>query len=1099
MRFFFALLATALAAKSSSAPVVIQPTSVKWALTFEDNFNTLNLSTWRLSHDCSTNNGCVHNNELQVYLANQVSVKSGNLVIEATNAPYTSAAADGEIDIMEYIGTKLPNTIHGNYHFGNVCNNDLHSAANRCGVTGGAIDIKLGNGFHVYAEWTSQAIKWFVDSQLYYTLDATQCGSAFFLPRKAFYPIFNFAIGGDWPGSPDSSTVFPQRMFIDYLRVYKLAAKTATVGMPAPVPDAWLDSFVVPAIYTTSSLSLLGCAFIIGHVVRSAWRGDVVDFTMRMILVMSFIDLFDAFFKVFGTHPYTHPHLCNVQGFVMNAAGISAVSWLSCMSHSWYCWVVSGDGELKLRSRFPSYVAVSFLPSIVVSLYLGVEGKYGPATFYCWIADTEQDLRLSCFFTWVGAAALFIVSTSFLVCLEVSRRAKLQENTEADASVSTIYNKLAAYVTVFVFVWGPCIVNRLVEWRQSSTDPPTLWLLGTHIVCNNSQGFLNAMIYGGAFRLLKRRCCDDREEDTVSIRTSLCSTLPLSETPSQSLSIFATTFNMGEGSAPTDLSQWIPLGHDLYVVGVQECLDLAALRSSIMSYLERGSRRVFVDYSRDIGSKNTALGYHGYIGVLIFVPQETVASGRFSMPTPTNPEVNCGKTLNVRTSNKGAVGFAFRYLDTSIAVVSCHLASDGKGKSQLQRRNEDAALVWQSLHLSGDDHIIDFPLLHHHTIVLGDFNYRLSRLQATPETVLSLVESAMQQRRWPRSAHVASPAVELVWNALHEDDASALAKPPAVDGVWSPVLEHDELRAVLHHHSAFAGFAEAPISFPPTFRRIRGMSLVTGHKLEDCYSLQVANGGGVRVPSYTDRILFHSLDDVKGNLSCSNYRSHESVDTSDHKPVSCVFLITAKESPFAGASLSHESPDVSLLSDEPRPSKMTDYHGVKDCTVALADLSVRWVCASPREPSTVRKYSDDEPPIDRDDKAQVTTMFPLPLEDIFAEQRKLHELAARWEHGVLHSGEGSGRHRRNFNHFNAPWEDAVARGIVHRCYAQAKRHMHLALSIHTRARPLGQCVLSLDAALAHANQNHWVLFEQELTTGGVKTGVLRGRLMFKSK
>nr|AIG55869.1 secreted protein [Achlya hypogyna] len=93
MRFFFALLATALAAKSSSAPVVIQPTSVKWALTFEDNFNTLNLSTWRLSHDCSTNNGCVHNNELQVYLANQVSVKSGNLVIEATNAPYTSAAA----------------------------------------------------------------------------------------------------------------------------------------------------------------------------------------------------------------------------------------------------------------------------------------------------------------------------------------------------------------------------------------------------------------------------------------------------------------------------------------------------------------------------------------------------------------------------------------------------------------------------------------------------------------------------------------------------------------------------------------------------------------------------------------------------------------------------------------------------------------------------------------------------------------------------------------------------------------------------------------------------------------------------------------------
>ncbi len=33
--------------------------------------------------------------------------------------------------------------------------------------------------------------------------------------------ILNVAVGGNWPGSPDASTVFPQRMEVDYVRVYE--------------------------------------------------------------------------------------------------------------------------------------------------------------------------------------------------------------------------------------------------------------------------------------------------------------------------------------------------------------------------------------------------------------------------------------------------------------------------------------------------------------------------------------------------------------------------------------------------------------------------------------------------------------------------------------------------------------------------------------------------------------------------------------------------------------------------------------------------------------------------------------------------------------
>ncbi|HTX53498.1 MAG TPA: hypothetical protein VMD08_08805, partial [Candidatus Baltobacteraceae bacterium] len=34
-----------------------------------------------------------------------------------------------------------------------------------------------------------------------------------------FFLILNVAVGGQWPGNPDSTTEFPQRMLVDYVRV----------------------------------------------------------------------------------------------------------------------------------------------------------------------------------------------------------------------------------------------------------------------------------------------------------------------------------------------------------------------------------------------------------------------------------------------------------------------------------------------------------------------------------------------------------------------------------------------------------------------------------------------------------------------------------------------------------------------------------------------------------------------------------------------------------------------------------------------------------------------------------------------------------------
>jgi hypothetical protein len=119
-------------------------------------------------------------------------------------------------------------------------------------------------------------------------------------------------------------------------------------------------------------------------------------------------------------------------------------------------------------------------------------------------------------------------------------------------------------------------------------------------------------------------------------------------------------------------------------------------------------------------------------------------SGAFFMAPRAQQAVNCGKSLlfGQRASNKGAVGFGFRYFDTSFAFVTCHLTSDLKGKSHVDKRSRDASDVIKSLHLNVDDLGFEFPLMHHHTFVLGDLNYRLRQKEATPNQILELVANA---------------------------------------------------------------------------------------------------------------------------------------------------------------------------------------------------------------------------------------------------------------------------------------------------------------------------------------------------------------------
>jgi beta-glucanase (GH16 family) len=120
----------------------------------------------------------------------------------------------GEIDILENIG-KEPSTIHGTVH------GPGYSGANGIGGPYTLSSGKFADDFHTFAvEWDPQEIRWFVDGEQYFSVDPGRVSGDWVFDHP-FFMILNLAVGGNWPGYPDTSTVFPQTMTVDYVRVFQ--------------------------------------------------------------------------------------------------------------------------------------------------------------------------------------------------------------------------------------------------------------------------------------------------------------------------------------------------------------------------------------------------------------------------------------------------------------------------------------------------------------------------------------------------------------------------------------------------------------------------------------------------------------------------------------------------------------------------------------------------------------------------------------------------------------------------------------------------------------------------------------------------------------
>ena len=253
--------------------VPVMPQAPEWKLVWADEFDgpdnsAVDASRWVLE----TGGGGWGNNELETYTKRleNAHIESGSLVISAIKETYTGSdgitrnytsarlktqgrfeqrygrfearlklpsgqglwpafwmlgndiasagwPACGEIDIMENVGRE-PSTVHGTIHGPGYSGGSGIGAA--LTLPGGQ---RFSDDYHVFAlEWEPDSLRWKVDGVLFQTRTPADlpAGRRWVFDHPHFI-LLNLAVGGNWPGSPDATTTFPQKLSVDYVRVYE--------------------------------------------------------------------------------------------------------------------------------------------------------------------------------------------------------------------------------------------------------------------------------------------------------------------------------------------------------------------------------------------------------------------------------------------------------------------------------------------------------------------------------------------------------------------------------------------------------------------------------------------------------------------------------------------------------------------------------------------------------------------------------------------------------------------------------------------------------------------------------------------------------------
>ncbi|XP_063384261.1 inositol polyphosphate 5-phosphatase K-like isoform X1 [Cydia fagiglandana] len=206
--------------------------------------------------------------------------------------------------------------------------------------------------------------------------------------------------------------------------------------------------------------------------------------------------------------------------------------------------------------------------------------------------------------------------------------------------------------------------------------------------------------------------------------------------------------------------------------------------------------------------------------------------------------------------NKGAISIRFNIYGCSVCFVNCHLTAH---EHLLADRVNDynTIIKYHNYHVQETSNI----LYHDYVFWIGDLNFRTDHPTGSSPTSEEIVTSLKKVEK----------------------------------DVYTNILRHDQLLAVMESEEAFAEFSEPDIKFPPTYKFNIGT---------DEYDIK-------RKPSWTDRILYKVIANNYENITLRadliSYNHIPFYTLSDHKPVVAQFNIKIRHG-FIRSLIERESP-----------------------------------------------------------------------------------------------------------------------------------------------------------------------------------------------
>jgi len=395
----------------------------------------------------------------------------------------------------------------------------------------------------------------------------------------------------------------------------------------------------------SGSISLVSCILISIKIYQISGN----NIANRMLTFLFFLDFVLAIVYTIGRSAMPYYGLCQfqvkmlkcfvltirddatntteLQAIIIQWFSLAAILWVVLMSYLMRVWVVCKKHEDRISYSMNQYMKIIFASTGILSFVLLGVDVYGEAYVWCWISPDHDYLRLGCFYcilflAWLVIAFMLWEVNNELLILQKRSNLTAKIATLIDINL-TVQKRLFVYISIFFAVWFFAILNRIIE--QSVGHPVYATSLLT-VIFLPLQGFFNAVAFGGFRNLIDvALCCICRRtnhssggDTSINLTSKLAvggasTKQPLKEVivdvplnsqsrdvdgsgdqptdfTSKRYSIFTTTLNLGEAplsSFEKDLDDWILGDHDVYAIGLQECIDQVSVRTAILKRLGR--------------------------------------------------------------------------------------------------------------------------------------------------------------------------------------------------------------------------------------------------------------------------------------------------------------------------------------------------------------------------------------------------------------------------------------------------------------------------------------------------------------------------------